>query len=337
MIPANFGTFGLPAAVQFGAWRDWHSALVSTRMQNPPDGFPAYRKVWMFRGGLTVSRGAAPAISSFRTKQLIRREPVDHWVVSVHIRGTVKLRTRNETTVMRTGVPFVYSLADEAAAIKEGYDRMQLFLPRDSYARLAASLDDSCGKALETPSGRLLADYMILLAKHLPRLGVVEAERLEAAVGAMVGACLAPSADSVEDARRQVESTVIERVRRAVRLHLYAPSLNAESLCREAGTSRSQLYRLLENEGGVMNYIRRQRLAESFAILGDESNLQPIGKIAEMLCFADASSFSRAFRREFGMTPREARLAGQAGRLPMPRRRAIPDSIGSFVDCLRTG
>jgi AraC-like DNA-binding protein len=79
--------------------------------------------------------------------------------------------------------------------------------------------------------------------------------------------------------------------------------------------SRSQLYRVLESEGGAARYIQRLRLLESFAILGDVSNNFPIGKIAEMLCFADASSFSRAFRQEFGTTPREVRATSVAGQV----------------------
>jgi hypothetical protein len=47
-----------------------------------------------------------------------------------------------------------------------------------------------------------------------------------------------------------------------------------------AATSRSQLYRLLEGEGGVARYIRRRRLSESFAILCDTSNNFSIASIA---------------------------------------------------------
>ena len=96
--------------------------------------------------------------------------------------------------------------------------------------------------------------------------------------------------------------------------------------------SRSQLYRVLESEGGAAHYIQRLRLLESFTILCDVSNDHPIGKVAEMLCFADASSFSRAFRQEFGTTPREVRAASVAGQV-----RTAPRAAGAhgFADSLR--
>jgi AraC-like DNA-binding protein len=107
----------------------------------------------------------------------------------------------------------------------------------------------------------------------------------------------------------------MERVRQAVRRNLRSPTLGPDKLCREAATSRSQLYRLLEGEGGVSHYILRRRLSESFTMLCDASSTVPIGKVAEMLCFSDGSSFSRAFRREFGMSPSDVR-AGAIGASP---------------------
>jgi len=44
--------------------------------------------------------------------------------------------------------------------------------------------------------------------------------------------------------------------------------------------SRFQLYRVLESEGGVVSYIRRRRLSESFSILCDTSCILPINEIA---------------------------------------------------------
>ena len=96
--------------------------------------------------------------------------------------------------------------------------------------------------------------------------------------------------------------------------------------------SRSQLYRVLESQGGVAHYIQRRRLSESFTILCDVSHSFPIGKIAEMLCFTDASSFSRAFRHEFGVTPREVRAASLAGQAPASPKSVSAPNIG---ECLR--
>jgi AraC-like DNA-binding protein len=111
--------------------------------------------------------------------------------------------------------------------------------------------------------------------------------------------------------------------------------LEPDKLCREAAMSRSQLYRVVEREGGVANYIKRRRLSESFVLLSDVSRSVAVGKIAEALCFSDAASFSRAFRREFGISPSEVRAAAMAG-LPVAScsSRASWPATRSFSDCL---
>ena len=102
------------------------------------------------------------------------------------------------------------------------------------------------------------------------------------------------------------------------------------------GMSRSNLYRLFEDTGGVARYIRRERLLEARAVLTDPASTQSISSIADDLCFADASSFSRAFKREFGHSPGELRSAALAGLAPpATTRRPSPSARGDFGELIR--
>ncbi|MBV8702176.1 MAG: AraC family transcriptional regulator [Acetobacteraceae bacterium] len=100
--------------------------------------------------------------------------------------------------------------------------------------------------------------------------------------------------------------------------------------------SRSNLYRLLESEGGVTHYIQRQRLLEARALLTDAKNKRPISAIADELCFADASSFGRAFRAMFGHSAGEARAAALAGSVLAGAPKGVEGQRkASFKDLLR--
>ena len=337
MTPEKLATHSLPISRQLEVWRGWYDSVFDTESrQSMDEGFPAENLTWKLNG-FAVSRVSAPAISVVRTKTHIRRNPVDHWAVTLGTHSETNLKTRDVLLNAPAKVPFVLSLGEEMHNERRQDDRVQFYLARDSFQGIATPLDAAQGTALNTPQGKLLADYMLLLERNLPNLTPEDTPRLTNAVQAMLGACLAPSADRVANARPQINVTLLERVRQAVRRHLRSPSLGPDKLCREAATSRSQLYRLLENEGGVAAYIQRRRLSESFAILCDTSNNFPISLIAETLCFADASSFSRAFRREFGMRPSDVRAAALAGLPPVatPRDSGGP-GIHSFGDCLRT-
>ena len=127
------------------------------------------------------------------------------------------------------------------------FDRIQFILARDAFQDIAPLLDAACGSALDTPLGHLLGDYMIALEHRLAALTEADLARLGSAVGAMVAAAVAPSAERVAAARPQIDVGPKERVRQVIRKHLRAPLFGPTILCRLAGISRSNLYRLFED------------------------------------------------------------------------------------------
>jgi AraC-like DNA-binding protein len=328
-------THSLPASEQFGAWHAWYASVFDLSPHRPEaEGFRARTAAWTL-DGFGFSRVATPPLCLSRTKTLIRHNPVDHWCISVSKKSATTLEVGEDVLEIGPGTPFVISLGEETH-MERADDRIQLYLTRDDFQAIAPVLDGARGAALDSPEGRLLADYLVLLGRNIPNLPAGDGPKLARAIEAMVGACLAPSADRLADASSHIDLTLMERVRQVVAKNLRSPSLSPEKLCREAATSRSQLYRLLEPEGGVAHYILRRRLSESFSLLCDASSHLPIGKVAEILCFADGSSFSRAFRREFGMSPSDVRAGAVGGSPPtVPSKKAAGPGLRSFSDCLR--
>jgi AraC-like DNA-binding protein len=336
MTPAMFTTRSLPPAEQFEAWRGWYASVFDMMArQTTAEGFRGKAVTWIL-DGFAFSCVSTPPVSIDRSKTMIRRDPVDHWCVSLSKTSSSEIKIGNGWSTVPAMVPYVYSLGEEASS-ERSLDRIQLYLARDSFQTNAPLLDAARGKAFDTPEGRLLADYMLLLERNIPNLPAGDGPKLALAIQAMLGACLAPSADRMAEAGRQIDLTLMARVRQAVRKNLRSPSLGPDKLCREAATSRSQLYRLLEGEGGVVHYIQRRRLSESFTLLCDPSSRFSIGQVAEMLCFADGSSFSRAFRREFGMSPSDVRAGAVGGSPPMPPlKNVVASGIHNFSECLRS-
>jgi AraC-like DNA-binding protein len=206
----------------------------------------------------------------------------------------------------------------------------------DAFRDIAPVLDAALGSTLDTPLGHLLGDYMIALERRLPTVTEADLPRLANAVGAMVGAAVAPSAERVAVARPQIDVGRKERVRQAVRRHLRTPTLGPRTLGRLVGMSRSNLYRLFEDVGGVGRYIQRERLLEAHAVVTDPAITKSIAAIADDLCFPDASTFSRTFRREFGHSPGEVRSAALAGLAsPVPLRGLARPEGADFGDLLR--
>lgn len=330
----DFGTAGLPANTQLEAWQSWYGNVFdTTALESDNRSFIAQSRAWNL-GGFALNQVTAPGLSVVRTKTLIRREPVDHWAITLSKRCVTHVDCGTHSLAAPAGVPFVVSLGQEMRNRRESDDRIQLYLSRDAFYNVASLLDATCMTALETAGGRLLADYMRLLLRNVPTMDDNEAIRLLDATQAMIAACLAPSAQRIAEARPVINVTLMEKVRQSVRRHLRSAALGPDLICRDAATSRSQLYRLLENEGGVGRYIRKVRLSEAFSLLCKSSQNSTISAIAEALCFADSSSFTRAFRREFGVSPSDVRMAAQTGIGPIA---AVRDDfeIVSFASLLR--
>jgi AraC-like DNA-binding protein len=336
MDASTFSTRPFAVADQSRVWAEWFQPtfdMQAEAVEQP--GFAAEYSIWNV-GDIFVTWATGPATRVSRTPRHVRRSPIDHWVLSCCREGTTTISTNGRDLAARAGVPFLWSLGQALEGRSAPAPRLQIYLPRDSFQDMGTMLDMAVASTLDVQRGQLLADYLSLLKSNLPNLAPGDAARLPSALQAMLGVCLAPTPDTVVAASHQIQLTLMERVRQSVRRNLRSPSLGPDRLCREAGTSRSQLYRLLGHVGGVANYIKRCRLAESFALLSDVSNSQAINKVAELLCFSDASTFSRAFRQEFGVSPGDVRSAALSGvAIPQASASNLLPSGRSFSECLR--
>jgi AraC-like DNA-binding protein len=106
-----------------------------------------------------------------------------------------------------------------------------------------------------------------------------------------------------------VPSNAEARVTKIVRTIARHPdaSLTLDALAREAGLSRYHFLRTFEQLTGITphQYVRRSRLREAGMRLIAEPG--SVLNIALDCGFGDISTFNRAFRTEFGMSPRAFR------------------------------
>ena len=336
MTPDIFSTRALRPRDQFEAWREWYSSVFDVVPKDPiDDGFAAEIRLWNL-GGLAMTRTVARSVHILRTKGHLRRDPVDHWVISYCARGAHLARTADTELEVPARTPYLWSLGQEFLHERTHVDRVQFLMARDAFRDIGPLLDAAGGSVLNTPLGRLLGDYMMALERRLPDVTATDFSGITKALNAMVAAAVAPSAERVAVAKPQIDLGRKERVRQAVRRHLRTPTLGPKNLGRLVGMSRSNLYRLFEDTGGVARYIQRERLLEAHAVLSNPEKTQSISAIAEDLCFADASSFSRTFKREFGYSPSEARDAALSGLvLGGTPRTHEPSKAADFGELLR--
>ena len=335
VVPHTFGTAHLPREHQFDAWTQWFNPLFDVTRRDAQSEFVAESKVWRL-GGVTISKTCGPAVRSERRMSNIRREPVDHWVVTICNAGPTRFLAHTDEIQAPLRVPFVWSMGMPSLCERPEIDRVQVLLPRDGFQHLAQRLDDACGSALDTPLGRLLADYLVGLERLLPHVAEGDLPRVTNAIGAMIDAAIDPSSKRYAAVRDHIALGRLEQARRMIAAHIRSPALDADWLSGALGLSRSNLYRLFAPLGGVEHYISERRLIEAHRLLTDGSNRKTISAISVDLCFSDMSTFGRAFKRMFGYTPSDARCHGHE--LLLPRLLGHIDDVsgvGRFRDLLR--
>lgn len=94
--------------------------------------------------------------------------------------------------------------------------------------------------------------------------------------------------------------------------HCADPDLAPDDVARAIGCSRATLYRAFARRGeGISEAIWRARLEQAQqALVSTGGAGVPVSGIARRAGFRDMPTFTRMFRRRFGMTPTEAREVG---------------------------
>src|SRR6516162_4880747 len=174
MTPDNFATQSLPPRDQLEAWREWHQPVLDfLPQQSTRYGFLAEVHLWKLVG-LAMNRTSVPPVGVARTKRNLRRDPIDHWVISYCVRGTHFMNTAGTAVEVPAKVPFLSSLGQQFLHERTHIDRVSFLMARDAFRDIAPLLDAACGSTLDTPLGHLLGDYMMALEYHLP--DVMEAD-----------------------------------------------------------------------------------------------------------------------------------------------------------------
>lgn len=154
-----------------------------------------------------------------------------------------------------------------------------------------------------------------VLLGHLMR-GVMElpdpisdrdAKRIVGLTIAHLTACFGAQAHSAGTGKK-AKSIDAAAIRRFLAQHIGDRQLGADVVCKTFALSRSSLYRMFNENGGIQATILAMRLrAVHRDIASGRFPDLPLGEIAERRGVMDIRSFRRVFVKEFGYTPSDLR------------------------------
>lgn len=324
----ELSTDGLDRSAQFAVWHDSFAPILElTRAGDAEAGFHGRQKIWDL-GNLVFAEICTDDLGFASLPGHVRREPLDHWTVTLLKSGRIRTDCARRTFAAGPGEVQIHALGRSFSGDVSKSEMLMLFVPRDFSHESAVALSAAELSKLGTGMGHLFSDYLVGMANRLPMLTQAELPDLVSATNAMILACVSPSADNIEAAEEPITTVLLEKARQFVQKRLFDPDLASEAVRRELGISRTRLYNLFEPFGGVMHYIQHRRLLGAHSSLTDPNDQRLILEIAEKHGFSDGAEFSRAFKRAFGYSPSDARRGGK-GRMPCPRDRRRHDCPAS--------
>lgn len=337
LAPLTFSTREFAPKDQFGAWQTLVAPLVDAVLPQgaiSDDGFPAEHRAWNL-GSMLVVQQQVPAHSYIRSDARLRSSSIDHWYILLQRSGQTWTEVDGRVVANQPGRMEFRSLGHAFRGRMTESRSLLLYLPRDLFDHASAAMDAKNNSILSGNMVDLLIEYINGIEARLDTFTETDLPRIVQATRDMVVACLLPAKDQNVVAEQLAGVALMERARRYVQRNLNAAELTSDSMSRALGISRTRLYQLFEPNGGVNHYIQRRRLLAAHAALSDPDETRRIIDIAESVGFSSAANFSRAFTKEFGYSPREARNAFEVSQLSHSVAAAGHDGASSFEDWLK--
>ena len=266
----------------------------------------------------TVAAGAVSALSCERTRDLVR-DGNDDILILLPLEGRLRVTQRDQDFTLDEGEALVRRSDDPGLTRSAAGRYLTVTLPERALAR---RLTDADRLTLSTIPARteglaLLRHYVLmLLAPGLDGArGATEtriaAEHLADLAALAIG--VGREAWRLADERGGNAARLL-RIEAEIASHAAEPDFTLDRLAHTLRLSPGHLRKLLAGTGASFTRrLRAQRLALAAAALRDpRRRAQPVSAVAYAAGFSDISYFNRAFRAEYGMTPREMRDAARA-------------------------
>lgn len=326
-VESKFTTELLPIEQRFDVWRESIAVLYDVEMDRHAvtDDFHASVHGLLF-DDLMIARCRTSAQTFDRRSLHIAQDGVDHYMLQLFMEGNQRIHRGSKGVECGPGDILVHDLASEHRAESSAFDNLSVIVPRRVLEPLLRNADSQHGRVLKAddPLIRMLSRHIRDLYELSGAMDEIQRNSLSSVTASLIAASLNGARENHETAEASVVSAALLQAKRVIDDLVHNPELDAAMIARTAGVSRAALYRMFEPYEGVMNYVRRRRLFGCLRDLTDRDQLyRSIAEIAFAWGFTSEAHFSRAFRKQFGMSPSDARHRGQI--IPVDTLRALKD------------
>jgi AraC-like DNA-binding protein len=289
------------------------STIVPVEISWPaPLAAVAARGVISDLGQLTVCSIRSTANVVERTPRLARDDLEPSVFLGLQLAGSSLVVQGDREAVLTPGALMIYDSTAPYTLVDHGGVAQEFFrIPHSALALPHDVLRKLCAVSLSPghPVAALTANYLARLAADPALFSYPSAAVLDHPSIELIRAVITTHLSDEPFGRNASQAALRVRVVEYLRAHLADPDLSAAKIAAAHYISVRYLYKLLaEQDISLANWIRHHRLEACRRELG-RSDVAPsqVAVVARRWGFSDMSGFSRAFRAEYGLSPREWR------------------------------
>lgn len=248
------------------------------------------------------------SIAYARTARQTRQAPEEDYRLLVPVDGPLSLRQDGNEALLTPGTGGLFTLGQPFELVQDAPARAFIMtLPaHEVNGRLNRSSPLATGFDLSTGLGRVVAGMVRDVHEERDRMTGRQFDVVCDRVAELL--CMLALGDERPDVPGHL-AEVEKMVRRFVRAHAADPALNGAEVARRLGWSLRQVQLALQHAGTTpRELIREERLRlVRDRLHSPQHRHMTITELAHASGFSSASALSTAFRRRFGVSPREMR------------------------------
>lgn len=302
----RFSTEGVAEHARHDLWRSRPSSFGRLFETRPHEAFET-SSAYFALGKIQVGFSTFCSQSWTRTAAMARADEVDWLTVNVRFAGAARGDSDCGDFIATGGSTVMVDLAQPGSHFSERSDSALLMIPRALAESVLGPVRDLHGAVISRAGSALLRNHLLQVQQSVHDIPVSQGDRMAGVVLDLLAVSLSMEGRPVAVSVDAQDNAIRRRALAAIDARLGSAQLNAASLARALGISRSTLYRLFSAEGGVNAHIRKRRLERVHQLLGQPAVSEPITILAERWGFCDAAHFGRLFRETYGMTPGDYR------------------------------
>ncbi|WP_169054423.1 AraC family transcriptional regulator [Nitratireductor sp. XY-223] len=254
-----------------------------------------------------------------RKPHYIAKDGFDFINLDMRLSGTGACSYGSEESTVRPGEMRIADFTRHSRFVLPEHHSICVALNRQALSERVLMLDRFHGwKLPDGPMSRVLGSALLAVFDQLPGATQHDASIMTDFLISLIADAMNYQTincmESVEISDISVFSAILNTIRR----NLHDPDCSAVTIASDLGVSKSKLYRLCEDLGTPAELLRNERLRKAAKMLGGSAGTN-LDRLAFNVGFASRQSFSRAFKAQFGLSPRDYRNGPVINSDPLPQ------------------